>query len=165
LSYHKKGSSSSQLHTRYHPLLAGYDIHGKPWVNPEVSKRLGSAVADKILKHETVFLTQVSKPGVSWSEARQAALEAEHSGMNPEQIQSYEGRIAGLENALKRNPPLVDPIALDIEDEREAGPHYRAEADQLEREGKKEEAEKLRAIAKEEDHHKEILVEIDKSKK
>jgi hypothetical protein len=157
LSYHKKGSSSSSLHTHYHPLLAGYDIHGKPWVNPEVSKRLGNCVADKILKHETVFLNQIRKLGTSWSEAREAALEAEHSGMNPEQVQSYEGRLAGLENALKRNPPVVDPIALDVEDEREAGPHYRAEADRLEKEGKKEEAEKLRGIAKQEDEHKRIL--------
>lgn len=80
---------SYQRHTQYHPLLAGYDIHGKPWVHPELSKRMGQSFADNILKHETVFLEEVRKPRVSWSEAREKALKAEHEGISQEEISVY----------------------------------------------------------------------------
>jgi len=40
--------------------------------------------------------------GKSWSQARRAALRAEHKGMTPRERQSYEGKIGALERKLRR---------------------------------------------------------------
>lgn len=63
---------------------------------------------------------------------------------------------------MKKNPPVVDPIGLAVEDEREAGPNYRRLADRFKTQGKKEEAEVLRAIAKDEDKHRKLLEKLEK---
>jgi len=56
--------------------------------------------------HEETFLDEVSKPGVSWTEARKRALKKEHHGMSKKEISEYEGRLSGLERRLKEQPGL-----------------------------------------------------------
>ena len=153
---------SYQRHTPYHPFLAGFNSNGKAWVNPEVRKRLGKRVEDRIMVHQETFEKEFSKFGTSWTEAREKALRKEHEGMTQEEISQYEGRLGALENELKRNPPKIDPIELDIMDEREAGPNYRAQAAEFEKEGKKEDALVLRGIAKDEDKHRKLLEKLEK---
>ena len=71
--------------------LAGYDKHGKIWINPNVPRSMRS----RLRTHETVEYT-LRQQGMTYRSAHRKALEAEHKGLTRKGIARYEGKLGAI---------------------------------------------------------------------
>jgi hypothetical protein len=86
--------------------LAGYDRHGKVWMNPHVPSTFRRIKMRKRLRiHEQTEIRERKKlnggslihsPSSAYPPAHNKALKAEHRGLSPHSVQIYEGMLGSV---------------------------------------------------------------------